>query len=183
MRIEVLSVMLFWYYGSGSAVADSSRSEGHHAIPDPLCDMLVKGYHNEGPALGPVYLELLAKCLDPTDDMDVYAALLARQSIPSLALPPNKEPDEALEQVFRADHMLGGETNDVSRFSSGAGESDGEHKLQSSDVRVITEGEQTFLGSVDSPAGPEGLEALPGAAEHALLAETTDYFPCQQMHY
>ena len=126
--------------------------------------------------MGPLW-ELLAKCLDPTDSMDVYAALLARQSILSLALPPTKEPDGALEQVFRADHMLGGETNDVSRSSSGAGESDGEHELESSDVRVITEREKTLLGSVDSPARPEGFEALPGAAEHALLAETTNNFP------
>ena len=80
--------------------------------------------------MGPVYLELLAKCLDPTDDMDVHAALLARQSIPSLAPPPNKEPDEALEQVLRrADHMSGGETNDVSRSYNGAGVPDDELEL------------------------------------------------------
>ena len=107
MRIEVPFVMLFWYYGL--TAADTSQPEGHHASPNApsfyQCLTLVKGYYNGGPALGPL-LDLLANCLDPTDDMDVYAALLARQSIPSLALPPNKEPDEALEQVLRrADHM------------------------------------------------------------------------------
>ena len=153
MRIEVLFVMLFWYYGSGSAVADSSRSEGHHAIPDPLCDMLVKGYHNEGPALGPVYLELLAECLDPTDNMDVNAAVLARRSIPSNDLPPNKEPDkvDAEQDLRRADHVSGGETNEVSRSSSGAGVPDVKLKRPSSHTRASAEEHETLVDSVDSP--------------------------------
>ena len=157
MRIEVLFVMLFWYYGSGSAVADSSRSEGHHAIPDPLCDMLVKGYHNEGPALGPVYLELLAECLDPTDNMDVNAAVLARRSIPSNDLPPNKGPDkvDAEQDLRRADHVSGGETNDVSRSSSGAGVPDDELERPSSHTRASAEEHETLVDSVDSPIRPK----------------------------
>ena len=52
MRIGVpfLRVMLFWYYGSELAAADTSRPEGHHANP---------------------ILDLYIKCLDPADNMNV----------------------------------------------------------------------------------------------------------------
>ena len=127
MRIEVLflRVMLFWYYGSELAVADTSRPEGHHASR---------------------ILDLYIKCLDPADNMNVIRAhrilslattpteesdealgqvtgdhvlgqmnLVRTQSIPSLAQTPTEESDEALDQVH-TDHR--GEMNDASHTDS-----------------------------------------------------------------
>ena len=188
MRIEVPFVMLFWYYGL--TAADTSQPEGHHASPNApsfyQCLTLVEGYYNGGPAVGP-HWDLLAKFLDPIGNMDVYAALLARQRILTLALTPTKELDEEFEQDFCSDqsnpipcreevaashaqdvsiaredgHILVGEIYDVNHSSDGAGESDGGHELESLDVQEIT----------------ERVQALPDK----FLAKTMDNFPSLQV--
>ena len=110
MRIEVLflRVMLFWYYGSELAVADTSRPDGHHADPiePPACETLMEGYGIGGPTGGPLWqeekLDLYIKCLDPADNMNVIRA----HRILSLATTPTEESDEARGQVT-GDHVLG----------------------------------------------------------------------------
>ena len=113
--------------------------------------------------MGPLW-DLYTKCLDPTDNMNVFRA----QRILSLAPTPTKESDEALEQVH-ADHR--GETYDVSHSDSYVLSP----QIQQS-VRTTTLIKQDNQGST-----PEGYEALPGAAGYALLEKTTSsYIPSPQ---
>ena len=110
MRIDVLflRVMLFWYYGSELAVAETSQPEGHHADPiEPLaCETLLEGYDIGGPAGGSLWQEevqlgLYTKCLDPADNMNVARA----HRILVLVTAPT-ESGEAQGQVT-GDHVLG----------------------------------------------------------------------------